>query len=497
MWGGTVKRWFVLTACVALAVSGVIGVSRQLPGSGARAALTPPANVIVFLTDDQRFDTLYAMPALAQELASRGVTFDRAYATTPHCCPSRVSILTGLYAHHHGVLRNRGGRGGWRAFNDSETLATWLQVGGVRTLLLGKYLNGYESDRIPPGWDDWFAILDNGIKYRRYTVNRDGELNRYGSNNSAYSTTALTRNALRRLEEHRDRPFVMFLSYEAPHAPAEPDSEDRDAMRSVVFNLPDSFDEADVSDKPAWVQGLKPLGEHGKAEMVRLYQRHIATLWPVDRSISAIVGALRDDGRLDRTWLIFLSDNGFSFGEHRYGPHKSCGYEECVRVPMIIAPPPSLGVPPRTDTRLVLNIDLAPTIAEITGVRPSRPMDGQSLVSMITDAQAPWRESAGLELWADSNGTSFRGLVTPEYKYLRYLNGEQELYDLARDPHELTSVINDPSYSAIVERLQVDTERVMSVDRGRLRYSEELLPCLEVAVCGPTDDDDLTDSDDD
>ena len=431
----------------------VAGQSAVRPGSTQSAR----PNVVLFLTDDQRHDTLEYMPIVQRELVGRGITFTNAYVTTPLCCPSRASILTGLYAHHHGVLRNKGVDGGWRGFDDSSTLATWLQAAGVRTMLLGKYLNLYASLKVPPGWSEWFAFWDKGPerKYYDYTVNHNGAARQYGDSEEEYSTDTLAREAVSLLRADAERPFFLYLSFDGPHAPAKPAKQDQRDIRKGRFELGvqrlPSYDEEDVGDKPSWVRQLPRLTPAEQQELDKFRRNQIATLQGIDRAVGAVVDALRADGRLDNTWLVFMSDNGLSLGEHRFAREKACGYEECVRVPLVVVPPPSrlaeLGGP-RTDPRLVLNIDLAPTFAELAGVVPDRAVDGRSILPLLADPAAAWRSEAVLELWADDDEMAFQGLRADGWKYLRYDNGEQELYDLGADPYELENLAAQPDRAA-------------------------------------------------
>jgi N-acetylglucosamine-6-sulfatase len=150
-------------------------------------------NVILIVTDDQRFDTLWAMPHVRSELVAHGVKFTDAFVVNPTCCPSRSSILTGLYSHSTGVYSNKGEHGGFAAFDPSSTVATWLHDAGYETGLMGKYLNGYTGTAIPPGWDVFNAFNQDPETsfYYNYTMNVSGTTQAFGSAESDYSTTVL------------------------------------------------------------------------------------------------------------------------------------------------------------------------------------------------------------------------------------------------------------------------------------------------------------------
>jgi len=429
----------VLAAVVAVLVALLVpAVQSQVRPAGAD-------NVILIVPDDMRADELAAMPELGR-LAERGISFSRAFVTTPLCCPSRASILTGRYARNHGVLRNSPPNGGFQAFDDHSTLATWLQAGGVRTGLVGRYLTGYQDTLyIPPGWDTWFGMFDSGDGYQRYHVNHNGERKYFGTKEEEYSTRVLTQESLRFLAEDRTRPFFLHVTPRAPHRPAREDVLDAGLFKDRELPLAPSYDEEDVDDKPRWVRELPRLDPATHEELEDFRRRTRGTLVSLDRGIAAIVEALRADGRLDRTWIMFMSDNGFMLGEHRITLTKSCPYEECVRVPFVVIPPGGLDRG-RSDGRIVANIDLAPTIAAIVGATPDGPIDGLDLLPVLRDQARDWRDAVVLEHPATTDeDRRFYAVRTADWKYVTYLNGEEELYDLASDPYELTNLAADPA----------------------------------------------------
>jgi N-acetylglucosamine-6-sulfatase len=444
-------RWrrAALLAGALLLAAAVLVVGREV---WARSVAFVPPNVVLIVADDMRFDAVWAMPTV-QQFAERGITFTRAFVTTPLCCPSRASILTGQYARSHGVRANEPPLGGIGRFDERSTLATWLQAAGVRTGLVGRHLNGYRALSVPPGWEFWFAILqqgeDNGL-YHHYYVNYNGEDEFYGSSSEHYSTRVLGRRALQMLREEPSRPFMLMLTPRAPHAPATPDRRDAGSLRDLQLPWPPSFDESDVSDKPSLVRALPPLSPAERERITGLRRRQLESLRGLDREIASIVEALRSDGRLARTWIIFTSDNGLAMGEHRLHAGKTCAYEECVRVPMVIMPPGGLNVP-RIEERLVANIDLAPTVAEIMGITPGGPVDGRSLLPLLNHPSPSWRDGIVLEQWQveprgrAAESEAFVALRTEDRKYIRYETGEEELYDETADPYELSNLAGDPA----------------------------------------------------
>jgi N-acetylglucosamine-6-sulfatase len=456
------KRQLVTLAQVVawvLIITAVLASPRTTPAHGQ-----PRPNVVLFITDDQHYELVNYMPIVQRELVARGVTFSNAYATTPLCCPSRASILTGQYAHNHGVWRNQGFHGGYRWLDASSTVAVWLQQAGVRTMLFGKYLNLYANERIPPGWDDWYAILDTGKKYYDYTLNRNGELRAYGDKERWYSTDVLTRYAVESLAADQGRPFFLYLAYDGPHAPPEPAKVDRGTFAGLPPHRPPSFNEEDVSDKPSWIRQLPPLDPAAVAELDEFRRSQVEVLQSIDRSIGTVIEALRADDRLADTWLIFMSDNGLSLGEHRFSMRKSCGYDDCTRVPLIIVPPADQATEfgaPRVEPGVVANIDLAPTLAELFGARPGASVDGRSLLPLLRDPQTSWQREIVLQLWSDTDQMSYRGLRRDQWKYLLYENGEEELYDMQADPYELDNLAGLPELAPLLRELEA---RLMAID---------------------------------
>ena len=431
----------------------LVALTILIAARGARAHDERPApagpNVVLIIADDMRYDSLWVMSSL-NRLAERGVTFTHFYVTTPLCCPSRASIMTGLYARHHGVRANHPPDGGMEGFDDRSTLATWLQAAGVRTGLVGRYLNGYQSTYVPPGWDSWFGMWQTSEtlgNYNNYRVTDNGVQRYYGGGADAYSTRVLGQKALEFLQAEQSRPFMLMLTPRAPHAPATPDPLDSGTFKDRDLPLSPAFDEQDVSDKPTFIRDYALMLPKDKERAGLLRRRQLESLLSVDRVVDGIVEALRADGRLDQTWIMFTSDNGLAIGEHRLDSLKQCVYEECVRQPLVVIPPGGLAEP-RTDDHLVANIDLAPTIAGVMGAEAGGPFDGHSLLPLLDDPLAPWRDGLVLEQWRGDVDKGFVAIRTADRKYVRYENGEEELYDEAADPYELQSLHAAPPWAA-------------------------------------------------
>ena len=327
-----------------------------------------PPNVVLILTDDQRWDTVGGdADGRSYELADHGISFERGYVSNPLCCPSRASILTGRYSHSNGVYTNKNGQphGGFRAFDDRSTVATWLDEAGYRTAMLGKYFNGYEGPYVPPGWDRWFATYVNGAFYD-YLATDDGVVRTYGSDAADYGTTVLATEAVRFIESTpADTPLFLYFAPHAPHEPAMAAPGDRRAYTDLGAWRPPNYDEADVSDKPAYIRDQPRMDAVASARIDEFRRSQYASLLAVDRAVGTIVDALEQRGRLSNTLIVYTSDNGMLWGEHRWGT-KLVPYEESIHVPFIVRFDPMIGSP-REDEHLVVNIDLAPTIADARG----------------------------------------------------------------------------------------------------------------------------------
>ena len=415
-------------------------------------ATEPPPDILLIVTDDQRWDSLDAMPILARELVARGTTFENAFAPTPLCCPSRASILTGNLAHTTHVYRNAPPFGRVEWFDDRSTLATWLDDAGYATGYVGKYLNGYQhaalTGVVPPGWDRWVAFVRP--YYTGYALSLDGVVER---DVAEYATDRLADEAVAFVDGARGPLFLTFAPY-APHEPSTPASQDRAAAVPSRPPAP-SVGEEDVTDKPAWVRGLPPLDATDRAALAALRTDADRSLLAVDRAIGRILDALDRTGRLDRTIVVFTSDQGLAFGEHRW-TKKEAPYEEVIRIPLVIRLPPGEGAAvPATRTELVANIDLAPTLADLAGAAHP-PTDGASLVPLLRGEHPPWRDALLLEhLGGGTPVPSYCGVRTAEAKYVRYGTGEEELYDLVADPFELANLAAAPS--SLLEELRART----------------------------------------
>lgn len=431
-------------------------------------------NFVIVLTDDQDLGSLDFMPRTRELIGGQGITFTHHFVPLSLCCPSRATILTGLHAHNHKVFTNFPPDGGFERFvergHEERNLATSLHDAGYRTALIGKYLNGYprREDRthIPPGWDEWVSPVQ-GSPYAayRYTLNVNGELVKHASRPEDYMTDVLAKRAVDFVRDAADggQPFFLYLATFAPHRPATPARRHAGLFPGLKAPRTPSFNEADVRDKPARIRALRRLRPHQIEAIDTLYRKQILSLQAVDEAMAALVEALRATGQLDDTWFLFTSDNGYHLGQHRLEPGKYTAYEPDVRVPLLVRGP---GVPAGAAvSALTSSVDLAPTVAELAGVRLRTEPDGRSLVPLLRGrTPGDWRQVVLLEQFAyppappEEGQASFPypahlGLRTERYKFVESVGrGERELYDLRSDPDETVN-LRDRSSRAWLNRL--------------------------------------------
>jgi N-acetylglucosamine-6-sulfatase len=473
----------IRSTVLALVVVCLLGVGCGPPTRVVQGPDRP--NIILILTDDLDAQLLEEhmedYPNL-RELAAEGTTYKNAFVTDSLCCPSRATILRGQYAHNHGIVGNSWPRGSSKKFRvlglEQSTVATWLQDEGYRTVLVGKYMNGYYGTRVPAGWDDWNAIAGD---YLSNNVNENGRVVSYNpARHYLDDVLAEKATAYVRATTADDPPFFMWIGTKAPHAPATPAARHEDAFPGARLPRPPSFDEKDVSDKPNWVRNNSTLDQKQIAPMDDLYRNRLRSMLSVDELVGKLVDALRERGELDKTFLVFTSDNGFHLGQHRLTTGKWTAYEEDIRVPLIVRGP---GVPEgRTLPHLVLNNDLAPTFADLAGAKTPSFVDGRSLEPLLSTEPTPeqwrraflveaaasegrgplspladegsikplltgdplpegWRRAAQSRAWSsvDWGRPRLEAIRSAEHLYVEYENGEGELYDLREDPYQLNN----------------------------------------------------------
>ena len=508
------------------------GQLRSAEAAQPSAAQRP--SFVVIQTDDETLDQLYAsldvggievqaMPYTHALIANRGITFNRYYVSYPLCCPSRVSLLTGRYAHNHNDRGNVPPNGGYTGFKArgafSHNIATWLQAAGYRTIHIGKFLNGYGDEPfdtgtdVPPGWNAWHSVLkaDTNHYFYGYTLNDNGsidgpfgdpgswETREYGERDDfgcpyaplngkpcLYATDVFSRIAAEELlGTSPEQPFYLQLDYTAPHGdfrrPAGPEPATRHYNTFAGAPYPHSrsqgFNEGNVNDKPRFIREAPYLSLNDIHTYRVYYQKGLESLRSVDEGVKLVVDTLGGLHRLRNTYIIFTSDNGFFYGEHRLTGGKFLAYEPATHLPLLIRGP---GIKKGSSTgELAANIDIAPTILELAGASADKSVDGRSLVPFMRDPGLRSRRPILFESFVETNDVEANGeptaqrsrtpasasreanasIVAPPkdyegirlgpYKYIEWPDGEKELYDITKDPNELNNVVRVRNLSPI------------------------------------------------
>lgn len=407
------------------------------PPARAQMPTEKPPNILLIVTDDQRVGSLEVMDRTRRYFRRGGRRYPNAYSTSPLCCPSRASIMTGRYPHNHGVRRNEDAAN----LVQETTLQHYLQQSGYNTGVVGKYLNSWkEAEADPPHFDRW-AVIDDasyGKVYRDFVANVDGEVVRP----DGYSTSFIADQAvdfMTSFERDDPRPWFLYVAPFAAHKPFVPHQRYRDVATPPWFGNP-AVGESDRSDKPPWVQD-RHVRLPGGRSVARVQYR---TLMSADDMVARITRAMARFGENEDTLAIFISDNGYLWGEHGLAS-KRFPYTPAVEVPLYVRWPGQIE-PGSVDERLAANIDIAPTIAEVVGFSPSaeHPMDGRSLFAPST------RDRILIEFFGSGVGKvpPWASIRSATYQYIEY--GEApavpvftEYYDLETDPFQLENLLGD------------------------------------------------------
>jgi N-acetylglucosamine-6-sulfatase len=484
----------LIVAALVVASAGAIGVHGS--GGSAQAAAAPPRpNIVVIETDDQTLAEMEVLPNVRRLIGDQGVTFDNNFDSFSLCCPSRATFLTGQYSHNNGVRGNALPQGGYEKLDGTNTLAVWLQQSGYHTVHLGKYLNGYGRRNpleIPPGWSEWRGSVDpSTYRYYNYRLNENGVLTTYCPvPDPACYQTDVYRDKANEIIRRRapEGPFFLWVAFLADHSggPRDPDDPPglatpmpaqryKDRFAQTPMPKSPSFNEADVSDKPASIRRRPLINARAEAAIQENWQQRRETLLAVDDAVASIVETLRSTGELDNTLLIFTSDNGFFHGEHRVRNGKVLLYEESIRVPLLMRWTGNTSLPRGVHRKqLTMNVDDAETILNAAGdtTRPGRIEDGISLLRY-------WRDG-GLELGRDllvdntPGAGHFDAIRSRNFLYAEHQNGERELYDLVKDPYELQSQHANPAYDAIKAALAARLHNLVTCAGGTCRARPEV-----------------------
>lgn len=428
-------------------------------------------NVLVILTDDQRYDAMscaghpFLKTPHMDRLAKEGVRFVNAFVTTSLCSPSRASLLSGRYAHSHKVLNN------FTDYpNDLPSYPRCLKENGWETAYIGKWHMGEQSDDQRPGFDFWMSHKGQGNYF-------DNEFNINGKRQviPGYYTTVVTDHAVDWLKQNHTKPWCLILGHKAPHGgPIQPEPKYQKAFDDVPIPRPATAD-APGKGWPEWLKQSRPTWHgiegplYGQKEYGRFVRAYIGTIASVEDSMGRILDTLEKSGQLDNTLIVYTSDNGFAIGEHGRVDKRTM-YEESIRVPLLLRYP-RLVPRGKEVQEMVLNVDLAPSILDLCGVPGQEGIHGRSWKPLLQGDQKGWRKSWHYAYNYEKEfpyTPNVRGVRTEEWKYIHYPHGDgspdrhkAELYHLKEDPLETTNRIDDPQQAERVKELKAELERLL------------------------------------
>jgi N-acetylglucosamine-6-sulfatase len=432
----------------------------------ALAQTSARRNIVFILTDDHRYDALGVMGhPLARTpnmdaLAKGGAHMRNAFVTTALCSPSRASILTGTYAHTHGVVDN---------FTPIPpglpNVGQLLKQAGYQTALMGKWHIGDASDAPQPGFDRWVSFRGQGDYLPRAgatMINVDGQR----VPQTGYITDELTDYALDWLgRTTRDKPFFLYLSHKGVHANFDPAERHKGSLKDVPVPSPQTIAPAaaEAGRLPTWVRNQRnswhgvEFPYHSTLDVAEYYRRYMETLRAVDDSVGRVVEWLRKENLLESTLIVYMGDNGFAFGEHGL-IDKRTAFDWSMRVPMLVYAP-GLVAPGQQIDRVVANIDIAPTMLDLAGAKAPAHMQGMSMLPVLRDAKAPWRDTLLYEYyweWSFPQTPTQFALRGERYKYV-FTHGVWDVdmfFDLQADPQESRNLIDDPAHAKSIATMR-------------------------------------------
>ena len=448
-----------MTALLTFIVSSTIGVMSLQAQQSAAAK----KNIVFIIADDHRYDAMGFMKPNAwaetpnlDRLAREGMHVRNAFVSTALCSPSRASILTGMYAHKHTVVDNTA--------PEPEVIEYFpqsLQKANYQTAFFGKWHMGNEGDQPRKGFNHWEGLRGQG-EYYNPTLNINGERIQY--KDSTYITDLITTHATEWISKrNKDKPFFLYLSHKGVHASFLPAKRHRGRYKNKPVPLPPSYgltlnNEYKAHNIPEWVKEQRHSWHgvdymyHGEFDFDTFYRQYFETLLSVDESVGTMLDYLKANGLDKNTLVIYIGDNGFSFGEHGL-IDKRHAYEESMRVPLLIKHP-GLIKPGSTTDAMVQNIDLGPTLLDYAGVPISLDVEGKSFLEVLKGNTSKHRDKIFYEYYWEysfpQTPTMF-AIRTDQYKYIHYygLWTQNELYDLRSDPDEMNNLIGDPAFAHI------------------------------------------------
>jgi len=418
-------------------------------------------NIVLILTDDQdtELGSLQFMPKLGKHVGEQGATFRHGFVSTPMCCPSRSSLLTGLYVHNHHVFTNNDNCSStyWNSNHEQRTFATYLSQSGYKTAYFGKYLNKYDGQRVPPGWDNWHGLVRNS-RFYNYTLNENGVLKHHGFNYQRdYLPDIITNKSLEfisaRSRDKVRKPFLAVLSYPGPHGPEDAAPQYSGLFFNVTTHHTPAYDFAPNPDKQWILRHTEKMLPIHKRFTDLLQTKRLQTLQSVDAAVEAVTSKLEELDMLENTYVFFTSDHGYHLGQFGLVKGKAFPFDFDTRVPLLVRGP---GIAPNSERlQPTVNIDLAPTFLDIAGLEKPGHMDGKSLLPLLRKPHRKLRSAFLLE----------RGKMTFERYAMVSINNEV----LQQPPIEGTSL-------AIFRKNQLTKRERLEIECRKERYRA---PCKE------------------
>ena len=430
-------------------------VSSALPG-GCRSLKRSPGerpNFVFFLTDDQRWDGMSCaghpiiLTPTIDRIAREGVRFENTFVTTALCGPSRASFLTGLYSHNHGVRRNE------TALSlRYRTFPEYLKDAGYETAFIGKWHNSDlgRNRRL----DYYFGFRGQGWYYDPIIRENDGPEKEY----KGHVTDILTDKAIAFLEKDHPKPFCLLVWFKAAHRSFHPAERFKTIYQDVDIPRPFNFND-DYRGRPDAVRNANmKIGDFADIPDYETFVKdYYRCLLGVDENVGRVLDVLDRLALADNTAIFFASDNGFFIGERRFFD-KRFMYEESIRIPLLMRYP-KMASPNQVESRMVLNVDLAPTILDLVGLPVPKDMDGMSFYPLIKGSETDWRKDFLYEYYeypGPHSARKCRGIRTEKWKYIHFFEEPQEfeLYNLLDDPHEMNNLIRDPENKSVIDGLR-------------------------------------------
>lgn len=465
---------------VAFAIALMILASLCPTHAYQRKQLRP--NIVFILIDDLRWDELgcvghpFIKTPNIDRIAREGVLFRNAFMTTPLCSPSRASFLTGQYAHTHGITDNVDRSA---ASHQLVTFPLLLHQSGYETAFIGKWHMG-NDDKPRRGFDRWVSFKGQGT-YLDPDINEDGK----SVKPSGYITDILNGYAVEFIRRRHDKPFLVYLAHKAIHpevtqnndgsvnlADAEvfiPAERHKNLYSGMKIPRRPNYSRA-PEDKPALqrhIGNLPPLGSVTATRDETILGRQ-RSLMAIEEGVGEIVKALKETGQINNTVIVFTSDNGYFYGEHGLSVERRLAYEESIRMPLLMRYPKTIKAGATRD-EFALNIDIAPTLLELAGVKAPITMHGRSLVPMLEGRRTAWRNSFLIEYYSDKvfpriSQMGYKAVRNRQWKYIHHieLEGMDELYNLKTDPYEIKNMIHQPGAARALDQMKHEMKQLLA-----------------------------------